>query len=108
MKRIFAFGLAAAMAAGLAVSQPAPAKADGGLITGLIIGGIAGHVITRHHGDRINRGYWKVRRNHYSGHWRTRKHMNWCHRQYKSYDSYDNTWLSYSGHIRQCRSPYWR
>jgi hypothetical protein len=98
-----AFGLSALLAVGGLSADPAPAKADGGLITGLIIGGIAGHVITRHH-DRHYYGHPRRHVRHYNAH---DAHVNWCHNRYRSYNAYDNTWLSYSGHIRQCRSPYW-
>ncbi|MFN0264331.1 BA14K family protein [Tepidamorphus sp. 3E244] len=108
MKTLTALAMAGALVAGLAVTNPAPAKADGGLVTGLIIGGIAGHVITRHHDGYYDRRYYARRHHHRSGSWRTRRHVNWCHSQYRSYDAYDNTWVSYSGNVRQCRSPYWR
>lgn len=107
MKFPISLALAGVLAAGAVLSSPVPARADGGLITGLIIGGIAGHVITRHHGEHFDRHYWRHRRHHHSRGWRTRRHISWCHRQYRSYDDYDNTWVSYSGHVRQCRSPYW-
>ena len=33
-------------------------------------------------------------------------HVRWCHNRYRSYNSWNNSWISYSGHVRQCRSPY--
>ncbi len=33
-------------------------------------------------------------------------HVRWCANRYRSYNSRTNTWLSYSGHYRQCSSPY--
>ena len=84
MKTLIALGLTSALVAGIAVSNPTPAKADGGLITGLIIGGVAGHVITRHHDDFFDRHYSR-HRHHYRAHSRhSRRHVNWCHSKYRS------------------------
>jgi BA14K-like protein len=33
-------------------------------------------------------------------------HTDWCYARYRSYDRRTNTWISYSGHVRQCISPY--
>lgn len=33
-------------------------------------------------------------------------HVAWCSNRYRSYSPYDNTWVSYSGYVRQCVSPY--
>ncbi len=33
-------------------------------------------------------------------------HVSWCEDRYRSYNPRDNTWVSYSGEIRQCNSPY--
>lgn len=33
-------------------------------------------------------------------------HVRWCRNQYRSYVARTNTWVSYSGEVRQCRSPY--
>ncbi len=33
-------------------------------------------------------------------------HVRWCADHFRSYNSRTNTWLSYSGQYRQCRSPY--
>jgi len=33
-------------------------------------------------------------------------HVRWCHSRYRSYNPWNNTWFSYSGRVRQCRSPY--
>ena len=33
-------------------------------------------------------------------------HVAWCLRRYRSYNPRTNTWLSYSGHVYQCHSPY--
>lgn len=33
-------------------------------------------------------------------------HVEWCLDRYRSYNPRTNTWLSYSGEIRECRSPY--
>lgn len=34
-------------------------------------------------------------------------HYTWCHRKYRSYRAYDNTFQPYHGPRRACRSPYW-
>ena len=33
-------------------------------------------------------------------------HVRWCYNRYRSYNRWDNTWVSYSGRVYQCRSPY--
>lgn len=33
-------------------------------------------------------------------------HVEWCSRRFRSYNAYDNTWVSYSGRVNQCVSPY--
>lgn len=35
-------------------------------------------------------------------------HVEWCRNRYRSYNARTNTWLSYSGQVRQCVSPYRR
>ena len=35
-------------------------------------------------------------------------HVEWCLNRYRSYNVRTNTWVSYSGHVRQCISPYGR
>jgi hypothetical protein len=37
-----------------------------------------------------------------------RRHVNWCHNRYRSYNARNNTWVAYSGRVRQCVSPYSR
>ena len=34
------------------------------------------------------------------------RHVQWCLDHYRSYNVRTNTWISYSGEVRQCRSPY--
>lgn len=34
------------------------------------------------------------------------RHQAWCEDKYRSYNPRTNTWLSYSGEVRQCVSPY--
>ncbi len=43
----------------------------------------------------------EIRRARYSNY-----HVRWCMEQYRSYDARTNTWISNSGQIRQCNSPY--
>ena len=33
-------------------------------------------------------------------------HVAWCHDHYRSYNPRTNTWVSYSGEVRVCVSPY--
>lgn len=33
-------------------------------------------------------------------------HVRWCANRYRSYNVRTNTWVSYSGQVRQCISPY--
>ncbi len=33
-------------------------------------------------------------------------HVRWCLNRYKSYNPRTNTWVAYSGRVRQCISPY--
>lgn len=34
------------------------------------------------------------------------RHVRWCLDHYRSYNPRNNTWVSYSGEVRQCMSPY--
>lgn len=34
------------------------------------------------------------------------RHVRWCMDRYRSYDPRTNTWVSYSGRVHQCISPY--
>jgi hypothetical protein len=34
-------------------------------------------------------------------------HVEWCRATYVSYRPEDNSFVAYSGRIKQCRSPYW-
>jgi hypothetical protein len=34
------------------------------------------------------------------------RHIAWCSDRYRSYNRYNNTWVAYSGAVRQCNSPY--
>lgn len=34
------------------------------------------------------------------------RHVRWCLDRYRSYDPRTNTWVSYSGNVNQCDSPY--
>ena len=54
----------------------------------LIIGGIAANNYDDDDGDFGNR------------------HVEWCLDRYRSYNPRNNTWVSYSGNVNQCNSPY--
>ncbi len=34
------------------------------------------------------------------------RHVAWCKKRYRSYNVRTNTWVAYSGRVRQCISPY--
>ena len=34
------------------------------------------------------------------------RHVEWCLDRYRSYNPRNNTWVSYSGNVNQCNSPY--
>ena len=34
------------------------------------------------------------------------RHVRYCLKRYQSYNPRNNTWVAYSGRVRQCRSPY--
>lgn len=33
-------------------------------------------------------------------------HIQWCSERYRSYNPDDNSWVSYSGEVRECNSPF--
>lgn len=35
-----------------------------------------------------------------------KRHVQWCYDRYRSYNARTNTWVAYSGAVRQCISPY--
>ncbi len=35
------------------------------------------------------------------------EHVEWCLKRYRSYNPRDNTWVSYSGKVQECDSPFW-
>lgn len=44
--------------------------------------------------------------NNYDGDGYGSRHVEWCSERYRSYDPRTNTWVSYSGNVNQCNSPY--
>jgi hypothetical protein len=42
----------------------------------------------------------------YDGGGLSSRHVRYCLNRYQSYNPRNNTWVSYSGRVRQCRSPY--
>lgn len=42
----------------------------------------------------------------YDGGGLSSQHVRYCRNKYKSYKPRNNTWVSFSGQVRQCRSPY--
>lgn len=37
---------------------------------------------------------------------RWRRHVSWCYDRYRSYNHHTNTFVAYSGRVRECRSPF--
>jgi hypothetical protein len=52
-------------------------------------------------GSTLGNGYYAPRA--YRG---GNSHVRWCLDRYRSYNVRSNTWVSYNGEVRQCRSPY--
>ena len=44
--------------------------------------------------------------NNYDGGGYGGRHVEWCMDRYRSYNPRSNTWVSYSGNVNQCNSPY--
>ena len=42
----------------------------------------------------------------YDGGGLSSRHVRYCLNKYQSYNPRNNTWVAYSGRVRQCRSPY--
>ena len=42
----------------------------------------------------------------YDGGGMSSRHVQWCLNRYQSYNPRNNTWLAYSGRVKQCNSPY--
>lgn len=42
----------------------------------------------------------------YSPRYLSNRHVRWCLNRYRSYNPRTNTWIAYSGAVRQCISPY--
>ena len=41
-------------------------------------------------------------------HYSSSRHVRWCKNRYRSYNVRSNSWVSYSGRVRKCISPYSR
>jgi hypothetical protein len=44
--------------------------------------------------------------NYYDGGGYGSRHVEWCLERYRCYDPRSTTWVSYSGNVNQCNSPY--
>lgn len=104
MTKIFgAVALVGALAAGATTMAPAPAQAGdaGKFIAGAIIGGAAGAMINEHHHQTHRR-----RHHHHARRGGGNRHVRWCYNHYRSYDARSDTYVTYSGRVRRCRSPF--
>jgi hypothetical protein len=72
----------------------------GGIAAGAIIAGAANR---RYYNDN----YYYAERPVYRSSYRS-SHVSWCYNRYRSYDVGSNTYVSYGGRVRNCRSPYGR
>ncbi len=69
----------------------------------LIIGGA--YAANRYYGDDYY-GDDYVDYDDYDGGGLSSRHVRYCLNKYQSYNPRNNTWVAYSGRVRQCRSPY--
>ena len=67
----------------------------------LIIGGA--YAANRYYGDGYYDDYYY---DDYDGGGLSSRHVRYCLNKYKSYNPRTNLWVSYSGRVKQCRSPY--
>jgi len=76
----------------------------GGLVGG-VVGGVIGSSTRRRSPDVV---YVEPRRVHREPVYvdRGNAHINWCYSRYRSYQARSNTYVSYSGRVKQCFSPY--
>jgi len=102
--------LAVTMAIPMSMSAPTTAEANDAFVGGLV-GGVIGGAIgssARRSPDvvyvkprrRVYRERVVVRRGH------SNAHINWCYNRYRSYDASTDTYVSYSGRVKYCNSPY--
>lgn len=102
--------LAITMAIPTAVTTTTSAQAGsrdafvGGLVGG-VVGGVIGSSQRRRSPDVV---YVEPRRVYREPVYvnRGNAHVNWCYSRYRSYQASSNTYISYGGRVRQCRSPY--
>ena len=73
----------------------------GGLVAGALIAGAANN---RRYDDEYydDRPTYRPRPSYRNS------HVSWCYNRYRSYDAGSNTYVSYGGRVRNCRSPYGR
>lgn len=69
----------------------------------LIIGG--GFAANQYYGDDYY-GYDDSDYGYDGGGGLSSRHVRYCLNKYRSYNPRNNTWVAYSGRVRQCRSPY--
>ena len=72
----------------------------------LIIGGA--YAANRYYGDDFYDGYYAYDDDYgdYDGGGLNSRHVRYCLNKYQSYNLRNNTWVSYSGRVKQCYSPY--
>lgn len=121
MKTFIALGLAGLLSVSTLSVTSQQAKAGdadiliagaAGLVAGAIIANNAHHGTIEVHHRRY--GHFGPRHRYGPGGYhgpsprmiRWRRHVNWCYNRYRSYDHRTNTFVAYSGRVRDCRSPF--
>ncbi len=75
-----------------------------GIVGGLVAGAIIAGAANRRYDDEYydDRPVYRTRPSYRDS------HVSWCYNRYRSYDAGSNTYVTYGGRVRNCRSPYGR
>lgn len=73
----------------------------GGLVAGALIAGATS-------GRQYDNDYYDDRPTYRPRPSYRNSHVSWCFNRYRSYEARSNTYVSYGGRVRNCRSPYGR
>lgn len=133
MNRFLALSMTAMLSTAVMVNLPTSANAQGFLQDPLTVAGIGGTAVvqdgvikvrSRRRGSRRRRNNAVAgaiigsiiigaiianqnRHRHVRRVYRGSAHEHWCHRRFRSYRAWDNTYQPYHGRRRQCISPYY-